>query len=105
MIRTNVRWLAVCLLLASALAFPFPVQGQEEWKAEFDDICAKTIDAMELKQDEIRTLIDRCDRLRPRIEKLEESQSKVYLKRLKMCRELFSFVLENPKGSESGARK
>jgi hypothetical protein len=39
--------------------------------------------------------IRRCDRLKPRIEKLDESAAKVYLKRLRTCRDLFVFMLES----------
>ena len=52
---------------------------------------------MALPGTEVRALIERCDRLKPRIEKLEESEAKVYLKRLRMCKDLFVFVLENPR--------
>ena len=69
-------------------------------KREFDDICAKTIDAMALPQAEITDAYRPLRPLKPRIAKLDETASKVYLKRLQMCRELFVFVLENPsKGS------
>lgn len=68
--------------------------AQEDWKSEFDDICSKTQDSPSLTKPEIKGLIERCDRLKPRIEKLDESAAKVYLKRLRMCRELFVFMLE-----------
>ncbi len=69
--------------------------AEEEWKADFEDICAKTQDAMALTKEELRGLVERCDRLRPRIEKLDPSTSKVYLKRLQMCRDLYAFALES----------
>ncbi len=70
--------------------------AQDDWRAEFDDICSKTTDAMSLPKDEIKKLVERCDALKPRIEKLDESAAKVYLKRLQRCRSLFVFVLESP---------
>ena len=69
--------------------------AQEDWKKEFDDVCSKTQDAMVFTSDELRNLVDRCDKLKPQIEKLDESQRKVYLKRLQMCRDLYFFVLES----------
>lgn len=69
--------------------------AQEEWRKEFDDICAKTQDAMALTTDELKSLIDRCDKLKPLIEELEGAQKKVYLRRLSMCRDLYAFVLES----------
>lgn len=69
--------------------------AQEDWRTEFDDVCSKTQDAMVIPHDELKNLVDRCDRLKPRIEKIEESHKKVFLKRLHMCRELYFFVLES----------
>jgi hypothetical protein len=67
---------------------------QEDWKTEFESVCAKAQDPGALSDDELKNLIDRCDKLRPVIEKLEETQRKVYLKRLQMCRNLFDFILK-----------
>ncbi len=81
-------------LLAAALA---AAAGEPEWKREFEDICAKTQDAMSLPSEELRALLDRCDRLKPRVEALEPSERKVYARRLQMCRDLYAFVLETRK--------
>jgi hypothetical protein len=69
--------------------------AQEDWKSEFEDVCSKTQDAMMFSTEELKKLIARCDALKPRIEKLDESQSKVYGRRLQLCRELLVFVLES----------
>jgi len=68
--------------------------AQEDWKKEFEDICSKTQDAMVFSAEELKSLLGRCDKLKPLIERLEESQRKVYLRRLQMCRDLFFFMLE-----------
>lgn len=68
---------------------------EEPWKKEFEDICSKTQDSMALSLEELKSLSDRCDKLQPLIEKLEEPQRKVYLKRLKMCKDLIFFVLQS----------
>jgi len=78
-----------------AFLLPGAAYAQEDWKKEFDDICSKTQDAMAFSPGELRSLVERCNRLRPLIEKLDETRRKVYLKRLQMCRDLFSFVLES----------
>jgi hypothetical protein len=49
---------------------------------------------MSYSAEELRGLVERCDALRPRLEKLQGPQRKVYLRRLKMCRDLYAFVLE-----------
>jgi hypothetical protein len=90
--------LAACLVLPAApgRAEPpkAPVAAPQDWKKEFEDVCAKTQDAMPLSLDELRSLVARCDRLKPRIEGLDESQRKVYGRRLQVCRDLYQFVVE-----------
>jgi hypothetical protein len=71
--------------------------AQETWRKEFDDICGKTQDAMAFTPEELTDLIRRCDGLRPQIEKLDESRKKVYLGRLRMCRGLYVYVLDEKK--------
>ena len=98
MIRRTVRLAIVCFLLVGGVQLahllPGIVYAQDDWKAEFADICSKTDDPMVLSKAEVAGLVERCDKLRPRIEKLDESTAKVYLKRLQMCKDLFVFVLE-----------
>jgi hypothetical protein len=50
---------------------------------------------MSLSKEELKQLIERCDRLRQTVENQEETEKKVYLKRLRLCRELFAYVLES----------
>jgi hypothetical protein len=96
--RTAIRTAAICSLMLCTGLFLLSlfsvVHAQVDWKAEFDAICSKTEDPMALTPAEVRSLIERCDALKPRIEKLEDSAAKVYLKRLTMCRDLFVFVRE-----------
>ncbi len=72
-----------------------PAAYAQDWKAEFEAICAGTQDAAGMTSEELKKLVSRCDKLSPQIEKLDESQRKVYTKRLKMCRDLYAFVLES----------
>jgi hypothetical protein len=85
-------------LLTGPLPFgPSTALAQEEWKAEFDAVCSKTDVAMTLSSEELKGLIAGCDRLKPKIEEQEESTRKVYLRRLRMCRDLYKYLLENKK--------
>ena len=79
-------------------AYAAAASAQDDWKKEFEDICSKTQDSMSFTADELKSLVGRCDTLMSRIEKLEETQRKVYLKRLQMCRNLLAFVLESKTG-------
>lgn len=72
--------------------------AQEDWKQEFEVVCSQTQDAMALSAEELSGLIERCDKLKSRMEKLDESARKVYLKRLQLCRDLYVFVLESKRG-------
>jgi hypothetical protein len=92
----GVLTIAICMVIVTGLphaCFGTSAYAEEGWKAEFDDICVKTSEATALPKEEIKTLIERCDKLKPRIEALDESARKVYLKRLQMCRDLFDYVL------------
>jgi hypothetical protein len=69
--------------------------AQDSWQTEFDEVCSKTQDAMELDSATLKELIKRCDALKSSIEQLTGAQKKVYLRRLKMCRDLYVYVLES----------
>jgi hypothetical protein len=85
----------VCIPPPQVMLFSVRVaDAQDDWKTEFETVCARTQDAAGMGTDELKILVERCDKLKPRIEKLDETQRKVYLKRLKMCRDLYAFVLE-----------
>ncbi len=79
--------------------YPVVLQAsaEEDWRKAFDDICAKTNDAMNLSDEELKTLVGKAETLKPVIEKLEESDRKVFLRRLQKCRDLFEFVLSTRK--------
>jgi hypothetical protein len=104
--RNKARRLAIVLTVALSVlcGMPLLTNGafaadvavvQDDWKTEFEDICSKTQDSMAFTTDELKSLVDRCDALKPRIEKLDETQKKVYLKRLQMCRDLLVFVMQS----------
>jgi hypothetical protein len=88
------------LAVAPAIASGAPrgalavARAGEDWRAEFDAICARTQDAMALSPDELRRLVERADALLPRLEALAEPERKVFTRRLEACRKLYAFVLE-----------
>ncbi len=84
----------MAVVITAVLGCGAVVFAQNDWKAEFDDICAKTDQAMTLSKEELITLVERCDKLKPSIEQLEETQKKVYLRRLQLCRNLFVFTID-----------
>ncbi|MHB8881023.1 MAG: hypothetical protein ACYC69_05865 [Thermodesulfovibrionales bacterium] len=94
---------AVGLLFHTGITPFFPSAGcpvvqkasAEDWRAEFDEVCKKTNDAMSLSREELKELVARCDKLKTVIGTLEETEKKVFLKRLRLCQELFVYVLES----------
>lgn len=94
--RTVVWTVVVCSLLIGAGLFHQPpfsvVYAHDDWKTEFDDICSKTDVVTTLTPAEIKGLIERCDALKPRLEKIDEAAAKIYLKRLRRCHDLFVFM-------------
>ncbi len=85
---------AAVLLLGSGSSVFAAAVGEGDWKQRFETVCAGTQDAMTCSPEELRSFIVECDALLPVMEKLEGAERKVYLKRLKMCRDLYAYVLE-----------
>ena len=77
---------------------PANVYAQQDWKQEFAEVCSKTRDAMALSIEELKSFIEICDKLLARIDQPDglqmETERKVYGKRLKMCRDLYDFALQ-----------
>jgi hypothetical protein len=73
--------------------------ADSSWRAEFDETCAGTSEAMVLSPAELQVLIAKCERLQKAIEQLDESERKVFLKRLLMCKNLYQYVLDSKKAS------
>lgn len=68
--------------------------AEDDWKKEFETVCCQTDNAMSMSTEQLREYVARCDKIKPAIEALESSPRKVYLKRWKLCRELFKYVLD-----------
>ena len=95
-VHLTTPYLSQCSALDGSPSPGSPViLAQGGWKAEYEAVCSKTDVAMTLSSEDLRALIVRCDKLKPQIEAEEESTRKVYLRRLKMCRELFQYVLDS----------
>ena len=95
--------LLFCLLLAIALPAEFQsvyvsealsAESAEQWRVEFDTICGQTDNAADMTVNDLKKALEKCDALKPKIEALEATPRKVYLKRLQMCRNLFTYLLE-----------
>jgi hypothetical protein len=94
-VRPARSWLVVSALGVGIALAQHVVAAPADWKKEFEEVCAKTQDAMALPVEELKSLVSRCDKLKPQIEKLDETQRKVYSRRLQVCRDLYQFVVES----------
>jgi hypothetical protein len=83
---------------------PVSAQPAEDWRVEFEAVCATTDDSMSLTAEQLTNLIARCDKLVERIGAEEETVRRVYLRRLKMCRDLLAFVLESKNPAPASTR-
>ena len=90
-IRFKLVILAGCLGLFMTMQVAF---GEDAWRTDFDATCAQSNDAMALSVNELKLLIEKCDRLQKVIEAQDETVRKVYSKRLQLCKNLYIFVLE-----------
>jgi hypothetical protein len=94
-VRRSFVLITALVLLTMSIPAVYGAAGEEGWRKEFDDICGRTSESQSLSIEELRQLVDRCDKLQPQIEQLGESERKVFRRRLKMCRDLFSYVQDS----------
>ncbi len=88
------RHLVASFVLTVAIALATVPAFAQSWKAEFDRICEQTLTATELSVEELRTLVGETEALIARIEKEALAKNKVFLFRLKKCRDFFEFMIE-----------
>ena len=99
--RSLLRLMITALALSAVIA-TIPGQGlgvasavESGWKVEFDAVCGQTDNAMNMSVVELKKALEKCDAMGKVIDTLEPTPRKIYLKRLQMCRNLFSYMLEN----------
>jgi C4-dicarboxylate-specific signal transduction histidine kinase len=94
----NIKGRFKLLILAGCLGLFMTMQvafGEDAWQMDFDATCAQSNDAMTLSVNELKLLIEKCDRLQKVVEAQDETVRKVYSKRLQLCKNLYVFVLES----------
>ena len=95
------------MLLALVLVFVGPALAGEPgpegqgWREEFEYLCSRTQEAARRSGDELKSMAERCDRLMPEVEKLEGPERKPLVRRLKMSRDFYLFMLDQ-KQKEGG---
>lgn len=88
------------VLLGVMLAYTVSVYA-ENWVEDFNMLCSKTEDADSLSPEQLEELIEQSDSLLDTIQKSEHKQKKIYIFRLKKCRNLFEYMLELSRQEET----
>jgi hypothetical protein len=96
-------FVALITVLLLSVILPEGFCGDPPWRAEFDETCANTSDAMALAPAELEVLIAKCEHLQKIIGQLDESTRKVFLKRVLMCKNLYQYVLDSKKRAPENA--
>jgi hypothetical protein len=94
---------AAIVIFLALLGAPALCRGAEEpdgWQKEFEAVCSQTQDAVGFNERELKALVQRCDALAPKIEKLDETRRKVYGPRLRQCRGVFAYVLDSKQANK-----
>ncbi|MFO7605977.1 MAG: hypothetical protein R6W72_06740 [Desulfurivibrionaceae bacterium] len=87
--KKTLVWTLILVLIGTA---NFLEAAEPDWIKDFDLICAHTADAGKLSKAELTELIEKCDELMPMIQASESPRKKVYLIRLKKCRNFLDFM-------------
>jgi len=76
-------------------ASPSPARRtRADEKAEFDRICGQVQAAPDLSVEELQLLIEDCNALAKRLEESENPQAKIWIQRLKMCKDFFQYSID-----------
>jgi hypothetical protein len=76
--------------------------GEGDWRDEFERFCALTGSAARLNQTELERLIAESNGLLERIAVEGGAEGKVYLFRLRKCRDFFVFMRDSGSRESSG---
>ena len=79
-----------------------PAASEKDWKVELEEVCAKTDVSMTLSVEELENLITRCGGLEKRIGEEDKVVRKIYLRRVKRCKDLFVYVLQSKSAEAVG---
>ena len=92
---------AIALFAAIAIMPPAAV-AEDQWKEEFKRICSYTDASDTLSDEEFETLIKDSDVLIEKLEALDAPEAKVYIFRLKKCRNMYRFIIDTRAAKKKG---
>lgn len=88
------KLLVLCFALVLCCTAFLSTSYADEWGEEFARLCGHTADAQEMDMQQLAMLISDCDGLIERINTEGDKTHKVYLFRLKKCRNFYKYTLD-----------
>ena len=82
----------VSIIMSALLLCSVMVQAAT-WQEDFERLCGATETADSLSVEELQSLVAECDTLLETIDKQADKQKKIYLFRLKKCRNFFAYLV------------
>lgn len=92
----------IVLFLFLLMSYFSPLASAQSWVEDFDRICSQGEDADSLPTAKLQELVVESDKLLKVIEAGNDPGKKVYIFRLKKCRNLFAYVMDL-REAEAGA--
>ena len=89
--KINTGFVLFLLLLMSYFS---PLASAQSWIKDFDKICGQTEDADSLSTAKLKELVIESDKLIEVIEAGNDPRKKVYIFRLRKCRNLFVYIID-----------
>jgi len=86
--------LGIFFIVWGVLAMAIPQGSAQSWQEEFDRLCGYADEADSLSTDELRKVLADCDSLLQASSGLNAPENKVYLFRLKKCRNFYQYILD-----------
>ena len=89
--KRNTGFVLFLLLLMSYFS---PLASAQSWIEDFDKICGQAEDADSLPTAKLKELVMESDKLLEVIEAGSDPRKKVYIFRLRKCRNLFVYIID-----------
>jgi hypothetical protein len=97
---TRTRAFNFFIILALLLSSAIP-SAAEQWQEDFEKLCAYVDNAETFTTEELKGFIADCDELIKKIEVMDTPKKKLYLFRLKKCRNFYKFTLDVKESKET----
>ena len=92
----------IVLFLFLLMSYFSPLASAQSWVEDFDRICGQAEEADSLPTPKLQELVVESDKLLGVIEAGDDPRKKVYVFRLKKCRNLFAYII-SLREAEKGA--